>query len=301
MNYLIYPTKVMNITQTYLSNSSHYNNYHGFPKDYPIDEACENSGRSYFYCPCDEMIVKRIYGVGTTGTNTFWLESTSKVITPTFEDFVTILVMHPNDDTLSTIKEGQIFKRYEPICLEGNDGNATGYHFHISVAKGKFVYPGWEKNSVGNWVINTKAQKPENCFYIDTNFTNIVNARSLKFVNLPLQKIISPRSKDISKRQIEVFIENLRVRNAPNGNILGYAVPGIYNIISTVNKDNYDWYQVENGKWIAYDATWATVYEPLSTPKEIYTFVYKAKSTGDYVIKLYQDEELYIKNKQEGA
>ena len=47
MNYLIYPCKYMNITQSYLGSYSHNNNYNGYPKDYPIDEACQDEKRSY--------------------------------------------------------------------------------------------------------------------------------------------------------------------------------------------------------------------------------------------------------------
>ena len=39
-NYLIYPTKVMNITQNYSNSYSHAPHSQGTPADYPIDEAC---------------------------------------------------------------------------------------------------------------------------------------------------------------------------------------------------------------------------------------------------------------------
>ena len=185
-NYLIYPTKVMNITQNYSGTYSHANNSKGSPADYPIDEACSDSGRDYFYCPCDEMKIAHIYGVGKSGTNTIWLESTSKVNMPCGDDYVTIMVIHPNDDTLSKLKEGQKFKRGEKMFLEGNDGNATGYHLHISAATGKFTGSGWMQNSKGSWVLSTtgKTVKPEQAFWVDDTFTTVKSAGGITFKHL---------------------------------------------------------------------------------------------------------------------
>ena len=185
-NYLTYPTKVMNITQNYYDSYSHAPHSKGTPADYPIDEACGDSGRDWFYCPCDEMKVAHIYGVGKSGTNTIWLESTSKVVMPCGEDYATILVLHPNDDTLSGIKEGQIFKRGDKMFIEGNDGNATGYHFHIAVGTGKFTGSGWVQNSNSSWVNKTtgKQIKPEEAFWVDDSFTTVKNTNGITFKHL---------------------------------------------------------------------------------------------------------------------
>ena len=144
-NYLIYPTRKMYISQSYNGNYSHNKGSSGNPADYPIDESCGSIEKDYFYCPCDEMVVKKIYGVGNSGTNTIWLESTSKVLLANNrESFITIMVIHPNDDTLKNIKVGDKFKRGTAIFLEGNDGNATGNHFHISVSTSKYISDGWQ-------------------------------------------------------------------------------------------------------------------------------------------------------------
>lgn len=186
-NYLTYPCKVMNITQGYADSYSHDIHVSGSPKDYPIDEACAGSGREYFCCPCDAVQIAHIYGVGTGGTNTVWLESTEKVITPSGEDYVTILVMHPNDDDLSQLYEGQRFTRGQPMFREGTDGNATGNHFHMSVGFGKFTGTGWVQNTAGAWVNNTtgKQLKPEEAFFIDSAFTTVYSANGISFEYLP--------------------------------------------------------------------------------------------------------------------
>lgn len=187
-NYLTYPSKVMNITQNYSQSYSHTPHSTGTPKDYPIDEACADSGRSYFYCPCDEMKIAHIYGVGNGGTNTIWLESTSKVnLANGKSDYITILITHPNDDTLKNLYVGQKFKRGAAMFLEGNDGRATGWHFHIAVGTGKFTGTGWVQNSNGSWVLKTTGSplKPEEAFYIDSSFTTkIINKNGINFKTL---------------------------------------------------------------------------------------------------------------------
>lgn len=187
-NYLTYPCETMNITQGYVGNYSHEPHTTGKPKDYPWDEACEDTGRSPMFCPCDEMIIKKIY---TKGTNTIWLESTSKVnLADGSFDYVTLMVTHPNDDDIKRLYKGQKFKRGKIICYEGTDGNATGNHFHFSVGKGKMLGTGWVKNTKGKWCLTCTggAKKPETMFYIDRTFTKLVKkTQGIKFKNVPKQ------------------------------------------------------------------------------------------------------------------
>ncbi len=186
-NYLIYPCKTMRITQSYIGTTSHLPHMTGKPKDYPIDEGCSDTGRDYIYCPCDEMRVKRVYGVGSGGTNTIWLESTKKVL---FADgtkgYCTLLITHPDDADLKYIKPGQLFTRKQKICREGKDG-ATAYHLHISVGKGKFKGNGWTPNSKGKYVLTTTggAFRPEELFFIDEAFTKVLSNKGLLFKKMP--------------------------------------------------------------------------------------------------------------------
>ena len=188
MQKLIYPTKVMNITQNYNGETSHYPESHGSPCAYPIDENCGTTARGYFYAPCD-LVIKRIYGVGNAGTNTIWLESKNKVeLANGKSSYITIRVTHPNDDTLKKFKVGQTFKQKDRMFLEGNDGHATGYHFHIEISACKFKDldgNGWVKNNKGYWVTSPKSMKPEQAFYIDKKFTEVKGTAGLKFKNLP--------------------------------------------------------------------------------------------------------------------
>lgn len=191
MESLIYPLKTMHITQNYNGKLSHYNESHA--KDYtcyPIDDAGKNTGREWFYAPCD-LIIKRIYGVGNKGTNTVWLESINKVKLANGDvSYITIRVTHPEDDDLSKLKVGQKFKKYEKMFREGKDGYATGNHFHICVSACKFneLYnKGWIKNSNGSWVTSPLAIKPEDAFFVDSVFTNVQFGGNLMFKDLSIK------------------------------------------------------------------------------------------------------------------
>lgn len=225
MNYLIYPIKIMNITQTYKNDFSHSRHTVGTPKDYPIDDNCGATGpNGYFYCPCDAMTVKKIYGVGSSSSNVLWLESTTPVITPTFTDYVTIMIGHIEDAELNKLKIGQIFTRKEPIAIEGKDGFATGEHFHIVVGRGKFKGSGWVKNTNDIWVINTTggSVKPEDSFFIDNTFTTIKNSAGLNFLNLYIP--------DIEEDDYYyTTAESLNIRLGPGTN---------YNAINTLPKNS---------------------------------------------------------------
>lgn len=261
-NYLTYPTKKMYISQSYIGNYSHDKSSTGNPKDYPIDESCGGSGRDYFYCPCDEMIIRKIYGVGQSGTNTIWMESTTEVtLANNKESFVTIMVIHPNDDTLKNIKVGDKFKRGDKMFLEGNDGNATGNHFHISVSASKYISGGWQENSKGAWVIKGNPVKPEEAFFINKDFTEVLKTGGLNFKYLS-EYLGNPVERNENVKQIEVLIDNLRVRSSPNGTILGYVSKGIYNVLNILNNSDYIWYEIDENMWIASnEGDWTIFYD----------------------------------------
>ena len=183
MNYLIYPLKFMNVTQTYNGKTSHKPHTNGTPKDYPIDDGAENTGQSYFYCPCDSVKIVRIY---TSGVNTLWIQSTEKVnFADGVVDYMTMQVTHINDSQMKKLKVSQTFSRKEVMFIEGKDG-ATANHFHMSVGRGKIKGNGWVENSNEKWVLTTTngTCKPENAFFIDPKFTTVINSAGLGFKTL---------------------------------------------------------------------------------------------------------------------
>lgn len=199
-NYLTYPFKTMRITQSYTGTTSHKPHMTGSPKDYPIDEGGKDSGRDAFYCPCDELKIVRIYGVGNGGTNTIWVESTSPVyFADGTSNYTCGQITHPNDSDIKDLKVGQKFKRGQVICYEGKDG-ATSNHIHFSFGKGKLKGNGWVKNSKGKYVLTTTsgAYKPEQLFYVDKTFTKVSNSKGLTFKEVPKEepKKTSTKKKD---------------------------------------------------------------------------------------------------------
>lgn len=244
-NRLIYPCKVMRITQSYDGKVSHRPHTKGNIKDYPIDEACADMGRSYIYCPCDKMTVKRIYGVGGAGTNTIWLQSVNVVsFADGTQDYFTMLITHPDDRDLLKIKVGDIFAKGEAICREGKDG-ATAYHFHLSAGKGKMKGNGWAKNSKGKWVlITTKGTfKPEKLFFVDEDFTKVISCAGLKF------KSLEPNYR---AGYYKVAMAALNVRKGPSTD---YEKTGMLFSSQKINirEVKGNWGKIKNNKWVCLD------------------------------------------------
>lgn len=225
-NYLTYPMKTMRITQNYDGTTSHKPHQ---PDEFPIDEGGQDTGRDTFFCPCDEMEVKRIYGVKNKGTNTLWLTSTKKCdLANGKSEVVTILITHPNDDDLSKLKVGQKFKRGQAVIKEGKDG-ASGNHLHIAVGLGEISSNGWKQNKNKKWVLTTNggAIKPEQAFFVDKAFTTIKGSQGLKFKDKPKESNSTTQKKTAQKTayiaNYRVNCELLNVRTEPNGKIKSFS------------------------------------------------------------------------------
>ena len=245
MNYVTYPCKTMRITQNYKGTTSHKPHTAGTPKDYPIDEGCSDTGKDYIYCPCDEMKIRRIYGVGTKGTNTIWLESTDKAdFADKSKDYLTLMITHPDDENVKSLKVGDIFRRGDKITREGKDG-ATANHLHISAGKGKMKGSGWMQNSKGKWVLTTTVatSKPEDVFYIDPDFTKILSAGGIKFKQLPDK---------FTAGYYKVDTALLNVRLGPG---VQYKKNGALCKGKTVKivKTQSNWGRLADGRWICLD------------------------------------------------
>lgn len=267
--YLTYPFRVMRITQTYNGSVSHRQHTTGNPKDYPIDEGGKDGGRDAMYAPCD-LTVKRIYGVGTGGTNTLWLESVNEVITPSGTAFIAMQITHPNDSDLRRLKVGQTISKGEIICYEGTDG-ATGNHIHLSIGFGRISNNGWVQNSNGKWVLTVteKTLKPQEAFFVDGKFTTVVSSNGLTFKQLPA-KLYTPGNYRVRANRIYVrtgpgssytrkgfdkFTANAQkqILELNNGKRATGYVKGVEfyaSEIRTNGKDKYTWGRTPSG-WVA--------------------------------------------------
>ena len=170
MDKFYFPMETMRITQSPYGNTSHHPHNIGTPKDYPIDCAGIDGGRSAIFCPTE----MKVTAIKFCSTNTIWLVSTKKVNTPTFNDYVFMTLTHWNDDDAHIKKHNKvnsIIKKGEIICLEGTDG-ATANHIHICCGRG--YSDNWTKNSKGKWVMVGDNKPPEEVMYRYTKFTTRV-------------------------------------------------------------------------------------------------------------------------------
>lgn len=273
--YAIYPFRYMNITQNYNQGNHipHWQNSKNY-SDKPWDEACKDSGRSYFE-PQNDFIIEEVLGLNTSTTNSVRLKSVNKLYIPykNEPDYLCITLTHMNEDNLKQVKKGQILKAGSKILLEGTDGNATGNHFHITANIGK--YYGMLKNSNGSWCFTyNKSLLPQEAFYVDTSYTTLINTKGSVFKEKPTDKIGTPVDRNTQNNQIEVLVDNLRARNrgTTTGTVLGYVNKGIYDYLSTNVANEYTWYQIEKDVWIASGNGWTTVYraeEPINNTERI--------------------------------
>lgn len=274
--YAIYPFRVMNITQNYNQGNHvpHWKNVTNY-SDKPWDEACVDSGRSYFE-PKNDFIIEEVLGLNTSITNTVRLKSVNKLYIPYKEEanYLYITLTHMNEDNLARVKQGDIIKAGTKILMEGTDGNATGNHFHITANIGK--YYGLKQNNNGKWCYTyEKSLLPEEAFYVDSSYTAIKNSNGSIFKEKPTDKIGTPVSRNDKVDQVEILVDNLNARNGASKNCkkLGYINKGIYNYISKTENDGYIWYQVESGIYVASNGEWckelSKVVEADTSKKEI--------------------------------
>lgn len=184
--YAVYPFEHMNITQRY-NQGNHIPHWKGSKNysDKPWDEACKDSGRSYFV-PQNDFKVEEVIGLGNNVTNTVRLISVNKLTMPNGKtDYLKLTLTHMEENNLRQVKKGQILKKGTKLLLEGKDGVATGNHFHITANTGK--YYGLLKNSNGSWCYTyAKSLLPEQAFYLDSKFTKVVNKNGITFKNKPV-------------------------------------------------------------------------------------------------------------------
>lgn len=253
-NYAVFPCRNVNITQNYKSAYSHatQSGSTNGVKSYPIDFAW---GDTYLMAPCQMKSVKMNGFWNESVLNQVFFHSTEKVHCANGEyDYITILAGHTDDWDYSQDKIGTIYDRGVDMLNYGTDGGVSA-HFDIVVAIG--LQTGWVKNSFGEWVL-PNSRKPEDIFYIDPKYNNLINTQGIDFKQIPIDAyLIIPtpvkENKDIDQVKVICGDNTLRVRQNGNANetFIGYATPGLYNIISTIQADGFTWYQVEDGKWFA--------------------------------------------------
>ena len=259
MEKAMYPIRTIRITQR---------DHQGTHADcFAPDEAGPDGGISSLFAPFTG-IIKKIY---SKDANEVWLESVEPVLfADGTKDYMTIMFCHDND--VSDLWVGKIIKKGEAFYQEGTKGYATGNHCHFECAKGKFTGTGWHKDNAGYWSINN-GKLVTDCLFVDDSY-NIIQTLGLNFRNVKeveIKKYGTPVARNEYVNQIKINAENVRARKTPNGDILGYVNPGIYNSLEIVKKNNYDWHKLAEGLYCAMGewATWLPKKEkPVETPKQ---------------------------------
>ena len=198
MEYANYPFDYMGISQRH-DEGNHLPHWNPF-KDYadkPWDEACQDKGRSYFI-PQNDYIIDEVimtsYSVRLTSVNKV------KIPYKNEPDYLHLTLTHMEIEDLQKLKAGQIIKKGTKLMLEGDEGGAYGYHFHCTANLGK--YYGIKKNSNDKYVfVYDKSLLPDEAFYVDKSFTNIVDNRRYNFKNTPIEN----KENDYFKASVKVF------------------------------------------------------------------------------------------------
>lgn len=171
----IYFAKEMRLSQGY--NDGNHKKH--VPFDYPIDETY-NMTNGVFYAPFDCKVVKKYKAT----SNQIWITSLEPVYTPTFTDYVTIFIGHISNSEFDKIKVCDVYKQKTAIVHEYKDALSTGPHNHVSIGRGKLGKAWIKHNNV--WCIDTTggAKKPEECLFVDPDFTKIVDNKGIMFTFL---------------------------------------------------------------------------------------------------------------------
>lgn len=289
MEKAMYPSKVMRITQK---------DHEGTHADcWAVDEAGVDGGISDIYAPFTGVI-KKIY---TKDANQVWIESVEPVLyADGTQDYMTAMFCHNND--VSNLWVGKKINQGEAFYKEGTKGYATGNHCHMEFAKGKFDGSGWHKDSAGYWSINN-GKKITECVFIDDSY-QILNSKGYSFRNVKeveVKKYGTPVAKNEYVNQIKIDADNVRARTSPNGDIIGYMNPGIYNSIEFTTTAGYDWHKVEEGLYFA-NGEWATWLpkkkKPVDPPKqdETATKIDELNNTINSLKKELSEKEEIINN-----
>ena len=185
MKYFAFGMKKLRVTQSYNGTVSHKPHWYKSKNycDYPIDIAGSDGGQDIYYATVD-MKVTAIRGIGSSYTNTIWLESLENCITPlgnNIRPFIGLTHWNDNDEFVRCHYVGEIIKAGTPICREGTDG-ASANHLHMICGDAnRGTGDNLIKNSNGKWVSNGYCYRPEQIMFINKAFTEVLDSSDIKF------------------------------------------------------------------------------------------------------------------------
>lgn len=315
MQKAIHPLRYIAITQGENGSYSHQGTK-------AIDYGWRDEDSKSCHVPYD-CVVKNIYNPESNPLNTLWLESKEPVLYADGTiDYMTMLIQEGictvNTYVGSEFHQGDIFYK-------------MGSHVHIEIGKGRYVPNGWKWVGTQYGIANSYHQA--NALFLDRN-AEINDGYGYNWKVEQDDYVGTPVPRDTTKDQIEVLVDNLRCRELGilTASVLGFANKGIYNILSKNEADGYVWYEIEQGKWVAYQPDWENLYEKeedqkmieelktkidvlekenqelidknnsllqennnLKNQKEDSALIFDCKQDDTYFIELLKNEKLYLK------
>lgn len=235
MEYAIYPFNYMRITQRHDQGNhlAHWDPFIDYA-DKPWDEGVKDSGRSYFM-PQNDYVVEEILEVNWS----IRLRTLNKVKTPFKEepDYLKLTLTHIERAELEKVKVGQILKKGSKYLLEGK-GGADAYHFHITANFGN--YYDIKENANGKYCfVYDKSLLPNEAFYVDPNFTNMIDSNYYTFEKLNASYKKGDIGADIEK--IADFLSNY-----VKGNYYGDYMEACVAVYKKQNGIPGDGYSIDN-------------------------------------------------------
>lgn len=164
--------------------------------------------------------------------------------------------------------------------IEGDVCIWTGGDGHVA------IYDHYNKDDNNCYYFS---QNPNPCRVIPVNMDGHHAFRRKGYTPTPV--ITNNVERNEKYNQIEVLIDNLRVRDFPSldSSVLGYANKGLYNAINYVENEGYRWCKISEGNFIATNDEWTCDYP---AKKDEYISLKVLERDGNYV-KV--DSNIYIK------
>ena len=173
-----------------------------------------------------------------------------------------IVIRYPNEGYVSLfahikknsffVKVGDKVTQGQPVCRMGNSGYSFGNHLHMELCKGSSFVRHGGVDYVAKKIVYATAW-------------HVVDAATQKDYGIA-RMIIEPVDKDITKLQVNVTGGDLRIRKAPvNGDVVGFAQKGYYNVSETVEEGEYTWCKVDD-YWLAGNTDVSEIVQPTFVP-----------------------------------
>lgn len=140
---------------------------------------------------------------------------------------------------------------------------------------GTQFYNAMRKNDNGRWGLNSS-------FYFKGFIYQPDDVQ--KWINgEPLPPITPNVERDETKNQVEVIVDNLKVRTQPttSSESLGYASKGFYNYYESVDNEGITWHRIADNQWIA-------------SNEGIWTILYPKKEDEYIQLKVLDKKEGYV-------